>query len=251
MGGKGFTLLELSIVLVIIGLIVGGITVGSEMMRQSQIQSIGRDYGMYQAAVNAFVLKYNALPGDIRNARDYWPVAGTTTAQPCAAGAGMNGDADGLIESTAPINNGEDARAWQHLNLSGILPGNFTGWILSSGIRVGMEIPESKVQGAGYWLRSTRTQAGGTCAASSSAINGKLGNFLLLSVQENGGNRYPSMAALAPVDALTIDTKYDDGKPNSGKIAGLNGTGTDCDGGTSDYDITQSSAACRLLYWLD
>ena len=90
---QGFTLLELSIVLVIIGLIVGGVTVGSEMIRQSQLQRIGKDAQTYLTAVNTFKLKYNALPGDFSRGYDYW---GNNCA---ASAANCNGNADNSINS--------------------------------------------------------------------------------------------------------------------------------------------------------
>jgi prepilin-type N-terminal cleavage/methylation domain-containing protein len=61
----GFTLVELSIVLVIIGLIVGGILVGRDLIRASEVRSSVSQLEKLDTAVNAFRLKYEALPGDI------------------------------------------------------------------------------------------------------------------------------------------------------------------------------------------
>ena len=69
----GFTLLELSIVLVIIGLIIGGITVGQDLIRSAELQRLTADINKYKVALNAFKLKYNQLPGDMKNATSYWP----------------------------------------------------------------------------------------------------------------------------------------------------------------------------------
>ena len=69
---NGFTLIELSIVIVIIGLIVAGVVGGQALVRQSKLRSIITDHQKIQTSMNAFKLEYNYLPGDIPNASDYW-----------------------------------------------------------------------------------------------------------------------------------------------------------------------------------
>lgn len=68
---RGFTLIELSIRLVIIGLIVGGVLVGRDLIERAQISQIEK----YNTVVHTFQLKYNALPGDIANAAQFGFVA--------------------------------------------------------------------------------------------------------------------------------------------------------------------------------
>lgn len=62
---KGFTLIELSIVLVIIGLIVGGVLVGRDLIRSSAARAQISQIASYNTAVNTFTGKYNGLPGDL------------------------------------------------------------------------------------------------------------------------------------------------------------------------------------------
>jgi prepilin-type N-terminal cleavage/methylation domain-containing protein len=67
----GFTLIEMSIVLVIIGLLVGGVLVGQDLIRAAQVRKTGTLIEQLNTAVNTFKLKYNCLPGDCANASDF------------------------------------------------------------------------------------------------------------------------------------------------------------------------------------
>ena len=68
---RGFTLVELSVVVVVIALLVGTILVGQTMIRGSELQGIITDYTKYQTAVEDFRKQYKALPGDMIDATDY------------------------------------------------------------------------------------------------------------------------------------------------------------------------------------
>ena len=101
---SGFTLLEMSVVLAIIGLITGGILVGADLIRSAGERGQIAQIQKYQSAVNTFKTKYNGqLPGDI-DARD--------AAAFGFAARGSNpgqGDGNGIIEGYSsivlPINN--------------------------------------------------------------------------------------------------------------------------------------------------
>src|SRR6185312_5200238 len=90
---SGFTLIELSIVLVIIGLIVGGVLVGQDLIKAATIRAQISQIEKYNTAVNTFRSKYNAIPGDI--------VASQAAAFGMAtrSGAEGRGDGNGLVES--------------------------------------------------------------------------------------------------------------------------------------------------------
>jgi prepilin-type N-terminal cleavage/methylation domain-containing protein len=66
-----FTLIELSVVLVIIGLIVGGILVGQELVHQAQIRAVVSQEVQFQTATATFREKYQCLPGDCANAGSF------------------------------------------------------------------------------------------------------------------------------------------------------------------------------------
>jgi prepilin-type N-terminal cleavage/methylation domain-containing protein len=70
---SAFTLVELSIVLVIIGLIIGGVLAGRDLIRAAELRSLVSEVERYNSAVNAFKLKYNCLPGDCATATNFWP----------------------------------------------------------------------------------------------------------------------------------------------------------------------------------
>lgn len=69
---KAFTLIELSIVVVIIGLIVAGVVAGQSLVKQAKIRGVIQNWQKYTAAVTAFQLQYNTIPGDMPNASSYW-----------------------------------------------------------------------------------------------------------------------------------------------------------------------------------
>lgn len=73
---QAFSLVELSIVLVILGLLVGGILAGQSLIKASELRKIGADFTRYESAINAFRDKYFFYPGDLPNATQLWGAAG-------------------------------------------------------------------------------------------------------------------------------------------------------------------------------
>ena len=100
---RGFSLVELSIVLVILGLLVGGVLGGQALIRAAEIRGVLADKDKYIAAVYTFKNKYHALPGDIPNAATLWGLvhanpfncSTTSTTHPTAT---CNGNGDGKID---------------------------------------------------------------------------------------------------------------------------------------------------------
>src|SRR5665213_3668360 len=97
----GFTLIELSIVLVIIGLIIGGILVGQDMIKAAEGRAQISQIEKYNQAVNTFKAKFGALPGDmaVSTANQF----GFTVGSNCT-GTGANRDGNGLIEGGLATN---------------------------------------------------------------------------------------------------------------------------------------------------
>jgi len=131
MKNNGFTLLELSIVIVIIGLIVAGISAGQSLVRQAQLRSFVTELASLETAVNTFRLQYSAIPGDMNNASSYWGTGG--------AGACPTSDCNG--NGNRQINtNDERFRAWQHLAFADVIDGSFTGTGLN--VTIGVNVPQ-------------------------------------------------------------------------------------------------------------
>ena len=87
---SGFTLIELSITLVIIALIVGGILIGRDLISKTRLNAIVTEAQQLKSAVVTFKAQYGYLPGDMPNATSIWTTA-------AAWGGGNNGDGDGSI----------------------------------------------------------------------------------------------------------------------------------------------------------
>lgn len=247
---NGFSLLELSIVLVIIGLLTSGVMVGQDLVRQAELRSVTSDLQKHLTAINAFKSKYNALPGDMRNAQAYWGVAHATPAN-CITTVSTgtltcNGDGDGLIETGAAGSN-EIFRFWQHLANAGLIEGSYTGVAGSGGgseAIIGQNCPSSKVNAAGWATHNWGTQSG------SSAFDGLYNNYLIIGLTTL--TNLPGSSAFTPAEMFSIDAKMDDGKPGMGKIVPRSWSG--CSAATAsnqisvDYALSNSSLQCAIIY---
>jgi prepilin-type N-terminal cleavage/methylation domain-containing protein len=236
---SGFTLLELSIVLVIIGLVVGGVMAGTELIAQSKLQKISTEFRQIETAIYGFRNKYNALPGDMANAKSYWPdnsqYAGFVT---------LNGNGDGTLSE---VNTQfEKFPAWQHLALGGFLSGSYTG---TGPIAAQVSIMGAAYEGGGYQFR---------CALASQCIStshfGRTGNFISLGRIDSTNTNFPVGALLSAQEAKSLDSKMDDGFANTGKLfAADSTTTTGCSAAYAsagaDFQLTSTGPQCRLSYW--
>lgn len=109
----GFTLIEIAIVLVIIGLLLGGILKGQELITQAKIRNVVNDFNGASVAFYAYQDRYRAIPGDDINAAARWAI--TQTPAP-------NGN--GIVEGNYnDVSGSETAYFWQDLRLSGLIVG--------------------------------------------------------------------------------------------------------------------------------
>jgi prepilin-type N-terminal cleavage/methylation domain-containing protein len=115
---SGFTLVEIAIVLVIIGLLLGGVLKGQELINSAKVKSLANDFRTVQTFIYGYQDKFRALPGDDAQVVTHMPAA--TSA---AGGATLgNGLIDGLWNSTAATD--ESYLFWQHVRLAGFAPGS-------------------------------------------------------------------------------------------------------------------------------
>ena len=112
---SGFTLIEIAIVLVIIGLLLGGILKGQELITQGRIRNVANDFQSMTAAINLYQDRYRALPGDDAGAKDRW----STTDK--GDGDGVFGGAYNTACSSTSAT--EDCLFWHHLRLAGLVGG--------------------------------------------------------------------------------------------------------------------------------
>ena len=133
---KAFNLVELSIVIVIIGLIVAGVTAGASLVKSAKLRNIVSEVNQYKTALYAFKFQYNAMPGDISNATAYWGVTA------------HNGNRNGSIDT-----DNENLAAWQDLAFAKLILGTYSGDGAINYRSVGVNIPGSGFSSdAGYGL---------------------------------------------------------------------------------------------------
>ena len=162
---SGFTLVELSIVIVIIGLIVAGVTAGQSLVRQAMIRSIVTDIDKYKVAITTFKLEYNALPGDISNASDY--------------GIGSDGNDNRIISRDIT----ESLYAWEHLVNAKLITGSYTGLPSPStpDMAVGINFPIISYGGdIGIFLTNTGPANNNCNGTAAEPLFGKINNINLL-----------------------------------------------------------------------
>jgi len=92
---RGFTLVEISIVMIIIGLLIGGTFGGMKLIDNMQVNKTVQDLKAIESAALTFKDTYGRLPGDIVNPAVRLP---SCTVAPCATGG--NGDR-GIDRGTA------------------------------------------------------------------------------------------------------------------------------------------------------
>lgn len=113
----GFTLIELAIVLVIIGLLLGGVLKGQELINSAKVKNMASDFRNIQVYIYGYQDKYRALPGDDRLANTH--LTGGTVAT--TGGTVGNGIIEGQWNSGTVTD--ESALFWQHVRLAGLAAG--------------------------------------------------------------------------------------------------------------------------------
>lgn len=116
---SGFTLIEVAIVLVVVGLLLGAILKGQELMTGARVRTIIQQHDGIRTAYMGFMDRYRQPPGDYAAASAN--ITGVSTACGAAGNAG-GGNGDGRIDTAG----GEFILAWEHLSKAGFLNGVYT-----------------------------------------------------------------------------------------------------------------------------
>src|SRR5437879_12459946 len=119
----GFTLVEIAIVLVIIGLLLGGILKGQEMITQAKIKNVINDFNGITVAITSYQDRYRALPGDDKNATARWTIQAPASGDGNGVIAGLYNANDTSGTGGAPAAAAESNLFWQHLRIAGFVPG--------------------------------------------------------------------------------------------------------------------------------
>jgi prepilin-type N-terminal cleavage/methylation domain-containing protein len=220
---RGFTLVELAIVLAVAGLLISGVLGGAHLRKAAQNRSLIAWVEAYEGAIERFNERFKYLPGDFPLATTYW--SGGVTA--------------------------EALRSWQHLSLAREIETNFTGVPSPTRIIPGQNVPVAPV-GNGDIVYSFRTH--------STAIYNFTGHSIdVAKINSPDTDSVAHFGAFTAADAENIDRKADDGLASNGYIYASWGD----DFSTSscvDNSIASSSAtyqnnnatkSCRLHFWHD
>lgn len=251
-GKNAFSLVELSIVLVILGLLTGGILSGQSLIRAAELRSVGTEYQKYITATQSFRDKYFALPGDMTNATAFWTSLGGNGADGTCQNAATNGNAtcngngDGVVSLANSSGVNESFRYWQHLSNAGLIEGNYNGKL---GVTLGLNLPKSKINSANFSVNP----GGGYYPGDAFGFAGDWGTNVYNFTNTISGT------PLKPEEAWNIDTKLDDGLPGGGRIYGGKGDGTSTICTTGDglappadanatYKLDRSNKDCSLIF---
>lgn len=184
----GFTLIELAIVLVIIGLLLGGVLKGQELINSAKVKNIVSDFKNTQVYIYGYQDKYKSVPGDDHAANTH--VAGQNAAV---------GTQNGVIEGNwlAPANNAEACVFWQHVRLADLAAGKTAAGDINC------------ANGNDYMPKNAEggvTGVQGVADFNANVIGGLRGSFVVCSSQIRGSF------------AKQIDTALDDGDTALGSV---------------------------------
>lgn len=232
---SGFSLMELAFALTIIGILLGIVLKGRELITNARINFVIRQVSSYQSATKIFESTYRDLPGDLVNPGARIP---TCTTAPCTT----SGNGDGMITSiifSQPLPDSylgimgiEHKNFWVHLAKAGLISGidpnntsaSFTGW--------GNELPGSSFGNMGF------------------IVNGPYIPRYSYTLMLRPPNLTTMPGSINGLIGQQIDIKMDDGMPNTGTLQQfpysfncVTGVGT-----SAQYNVQLESSGCYLLF---
>ena len=233
---QGFTLIEVSLVLIIIGLIVGGVVLGQQLIRVAQLRGDIKAVVSMGTAVRTFQTKYNCLPGDCAQASNFFENA-------------LDGDGDERLVNQSggyevyTLNHmaNESAFLMQHLQAAGLIATGVFDPLTTEAFEVGKGL---------YPLKSMATSGISLQCLQDDVANSDLNCFyFMLGVSKDDSS--DMLSTLSPPyngeEALSVDGKIDDGKPATGLVVGLSPrVGADQISLMSDPIASETEILCAL-----
>ena len=209
----GFTLVELAIVMIIIGLLIAGVLKGQALIANAKVTSTVAQIKSIDAAVSTFKDTYNDIPGDMVT-----PGARLPNCTQMCANVGNGDQALANAPGATPIG-GEGEAFFPQLAVANLMTGIQPG---ASSAVIGQNFPAAKIGTNGIQPGSTTTSpltlAG---AVGSLGTNGGL----FLAITPAIGALTNASTGMLPNEAFRIDTKMDDGSPGTGDVVGIGTAG--------------------------
>jgi prepilin-type N-terminal cleavage/methylation domain-containing protein len=193
---SGFTLIEIAIVLVIIGLLLGGVLKGQELINSAKVKNLATDFKNIPVFIYGYQDKFRALPGDDINAASHVTNAFAATSPTGGSYARGNGVIEGAWDSITLTD--ETQKFWEHVRLAGLASGQTTGDLL----------PTNSVGGV-----IGITNGGVDNPDPNAAPNKITGTYIICS------------AGILGKYAKQLDIQMDDGNPLTGSMRAYNSTG--------------------------
>jgi prepilin-type N-terminal cleavage/methylation domain-containing protein len=230
---RGFTLIELSIVLVIIGLIVGGILTGQSLISAAGVRAQISQIEKYNTAANTFFAKYGYLPGDIPN-----PYAAQFGFASRGSLAGQ-GDGNGIIESyqTGGLQNngvsqgGEATMFWVDLSAAHLIDAGLT--TATASLSLGYPYPNPAL----YWPPAKISSNSYVLVWGGDAWADTFAGANYFAVQGMSAGYNVGTSSMTVAQAYAIDSKIDDGNPTTGTVQAVYDGLSQCDWADENSDI--------------
>lgn len=264
---SGFSLIELSIVLMIIGLVAGSILVSRSLVRAGEIRQLHGQYTQFGNAMLAFRMKYGCMAGDCDHATDFFapdPLGCPPPNGALPSDATCNGDGDGELTT-----HDEGLEAWRQLANAGFIEGRYSGARVyvdaSFGLRAGQNCPRilSDAHCWTWWgtqlvtitiLPSTSVRTQLTMFPTNPTVTITFDSPFISSAYAMGNLIPRGSHVLTPAEAMGYDQKYDDAWPASGHIQALSAlilnACTTTQDAAAQYDVTLEERTCSLIYEL-
>lgn len=249
---KAFSLVELSIVLVILGLLTGGILSGQSLIRAAELRGVVMEFHRYSTAMMTFRDRYMALPGDFRDATRFWGKdnaacsSHTGTATPTGT---CNGNGDGMVNAAAAAGaTSEMFQSWKQMALAGLIEGTYSGVAGSESTTqhlIAVNAPPSKIGDVAWGFGYQNNTAGG----SDHVYAYDYSNALTIGKVPQGN--WADDPFISAQEAWNIDSKLDDGRAGYGKVHGMRRSCTNSVNAfdyMSDYQLASTGQVCALFF---